>query len=164
MSQSFIKQPDNGPHSALGGLGVLSTERPAADSLDLLRRILTKAAQDVLAERQRQVNAEGWTPEHDDEHVNGELAFAAACYASHASARAWVSSDFPDGGEHYKTDEPPNDWPDSWDPSWWKPKNRRRDLVRGAALLLAEIERRDRAEAAAANAGVDLPDGGQQYE
>jgi hypothetical protein len=26
MSQSFIKKPDNGPHSALGGLGVLATE------------------------------------------------------------------------------------------------------------------------------------------
>lgn len=29
MSQSFIKKPDNGPHSALGGLGVLRAERPA---------------------------------------------------------------------------------------------------------------------------------------
>ena len=28
MSQSFIKQPDNGPHSALAGLGVLRTEGP----------------------------------------------------------------------------------------------------------------------------------------
>lgn len=28
MSESFIKKPDNGPHSALAGLGVLSTEQP----------------------------------------------------------------------------------------------------------------------------------------
>lgn len=27
MSQSFIKKPDNGPHSSLAGLGVLSAER-----------------------------------------------------------------------------------------------------------------------------------------
>ena len=35
---------------------------------------LTTAARDVLAERQRQVTAEDWTPEHDDEHNGGELA------------------------------------------------------------------------------------------
>lgn len=28
----------------------------------------TAAARDVLAERQRQISAEGWTPQHDDEH------------------------------------------------------------------------------------------------
>jgi len=33
-------------------------------------------------------------------------------------------------------------WP--WDPKWWKPKDRRRDLVRAAALIIAEIDRHDR--------------------
>jgi hypothetical protein len=33
MSQSFIKQPDNGPHSALSGLGVLAGEQPAQDPM-----------------------------------------------------------------------------------------------------------------------------------
>lgn len=28
MSHSFIKKPDNGPHSALAGLGVLASEQP----------------------------------------------------------------------------------------------------------------------------------------
>lgn len=42
---------------------------------------LTQAALDVLAERRRQIEAEGWTPEHDDEHSNGELSDAAGCYA-----------------------------------------------------------------------------------
>jgi hypothetical protein len=28
---------------------------------------------------------------------------------------------------------------------WWKPTNRRRDLVKAGALILAEIERLDRA-------------------
>jgi hypothetical protein len=31
----------------------------------------------IAAERQRQIEAEGWTSEHDDEHVNGEIALAA---------------------------------------------------------------------------------------
>jgi len=38
---------------------------------------MTKAALDVLAERRRQIEAEGWTPEHDDEHDAGALALAA---------------------------------------------------------------------------------------
>ncbi len=45
---------------------------------------LSQAAQDVLAERQRQVEKEGWTPGHDDEHTDGSLAFAAACYTAHS--------------------------------------------------------------------------------
>ncbi|MFO6263101.1 hypothetical protein ACLBVP_33290, partial [Pseudomonas aeruginosa] len=36
---------------------------------------------DVQAERRRQIEAEGWTPEHDDAHSHGEMARAAACYA-----------------------------------------------------------------------------------
>lgn len=87
---------------------------------------------DVLAERQRQVEAEGWTPEHDDEHRNGELARAAACYTLPILL---------DPGET------PFGWPDDWDADWWKPTTRRRDLVKAGALILAEIERLDRAEA-----------------
>ncbi|PXB75626.1 hypothetical protein CW299_41965, partial [Pseudomonas aeruginosa] len=36
---------------------------------------------DVQAERRRQVEAEGWTPKHDDEHADGQMAQAAGCYA-----------------------------------------------------------------------------------
>ncbi|WP_329039629.1 hypothetical protein PCP38_00355 [Pseudomonas aeruginosa] len=89
---------------------------------------------DVQAERRRQITAEGWTPEHDDEHDNGEMARAAACYALAGSSA-------------------PNDgtaallvslaWP--WDEQWWKPTTTRRDLVKACALGLAEIERLDRA-------------------
>lgn len=35
----------------------------------------------IAAERQRQVAQEGWTSEHDDNHRDGSLAIAAACYA-----------------------------------------------------------------------------------
>lgn len=34
---------------------------------------LSKAASDILAERDRQKTAKGWTEEHDDAHDNGEL-------------------------------------------------------------------------------------------
>lgn len=37
--------------------------------------------EEIAAERQRQIEVEGWTPNHDDEHDRGEMANAAACYA-----------------------------------------------------------------------------------
>lgn len=100
------------------------------------------AARDVLAERRRQVEAEGWTPEHDDEHGDGSLAWAAVCYAMPEPHRF--------GGCYWRMERPgpaipPVAWPDSWHVRWWKPKDRRSDLVRAAAMLLAEIERLDRA-------------------
>ena len=39
------------------------------------------AARAILAERERQKGAEGWTTEHDDHHTGGELAAATACHA-----------------------------------------------------------------------------------
>lgn len=40
MSESFIRQPATGSHSALAGLGVLRSEQPPADPVDVLRRIV----------------------------------------------------------------------------------------------------------------------------
>lgn len=90
----------------------------------------------VRAERRRQIESEGWSPEHDDGHVNNELSRAAACYLEY-----YLSG--PDAMVMDPDDDCPADWP--WDPKWWKPKDPRRDLVRAAALLIAEIERLDRA-------------------
>ncbi|VWB89092.1 hypothetical protein BLA13014_04127 [Burkholderia aenigmatica] len=95
---------------------------------------VTAAARDVLVERRRQVEAEGWTPEHDDHHADGSIALAAACYA--------VADN-----ENYPLAEAPDLWP--WDLDWWKPSTERRNLVKAGALILAEIERIDRAEAKA---------------
>jgi hypothetical protein len=127
-------------------IGHLSAADAALAALEAAGvRLVEGAASDVLAERERQKSAEGWTPDHDDEHGNGELARAAACYAHAAglnpSARAFLE-DAPDyAGEHMVITR--RLWP--WDRSWWKPKDRRRDLVRAGALIIAEIERLDRA-------------------
>ena len=85
------------------------------------------AIMDVMRERTRQINEEGWTPAHDDRHTLGEMATAAYCYIR------WGSRLFA-----------PADWP--WSIQFWKPSDRRRDLVKAAALIVAEIERLDRAE------------------
>lgn len=110
------------------------------------------AASDVLAERRRQLETEGWTSEHDDTHDNGEMARAAGVYSLIAGADATNYRNARDGYslgdylqaimDHY--------WP--WDRSWFKATNRRRDLVKAGALILAEIERLDRLAAA-----VDRP-------
>lgn len=88
---------------------------------------------EIEAERKRQGWDEGWTPEHDDAHKDGEMAAAAAAYALLASHS---------GYDRQKAYWRPDWWP--WDLKWWKPKDRRRDLVRAAALIVAEIERLDR--------------------
>ena len=91
------------------------------------------AMNDVITERCRQIHAEGFTFERDNIYRQGELAQAAATYALHSTGRY---------GTRALT------WP--WSADWWKPSTPRRDLVKGAALILAEIERLDRAEAAKA--------------
>lgn len=100
---------------------------------------LTHAASDVLAERRRQVSAEGWTAEHDDEHRDGSLALAAGCYCESAARPVLYGRK---GGAAFAI---PKLWPHGWNRSWWKPRTPREDLVRAGALILAEIERLDRA-------------------
>ncbi|MGY0723549.1 ead/Ea22-like family protein [Klebsiella pneumoniae] len=124
----YMDPPDGGDVTPLEGV-----RRMVADYrqriAELESRAVTAAAADVLAERKRQVTAEGWTPGHDNEYEHGELADAAGCYA--------LSSELFDCAG-----EPPRPWP--WPDEWWKPTNRRRDLVKAGALILAEIERLDR--------------------
>jgi hypothetical protein len=88
----------------------------------------------IAAERQRQITAEGWTPEHDDTHTKGELAFAAACYVNDAAEE--IRSGQP---SHKPRQMPPMAWP--WAEEWWKPKSVLSRLVRAGALIAAEIDR-----------------------
>lgn len=97
----------------------------------------SQAVMDVAAERRRQIEREGWTPEHDDEHGDHSMAIAAACYAL-ADVRAALAVQTVHVYELWQ-------WT-GWASSWFKPKDRRRNMIRAAALLLAEIERMDRHE------------------
>ncbi|MEX1859587.1 hypothetical protein [Pseudomonas aeruginosa] len=89
---------------------------------------------DVQAERRRQITAEGWTPEHDDLYCAAELPRAAAAYILNGA-----------------NDEAPAIWPFS--AKWWKPRDARANYMRAGALILAEIERLDRAAAAGKEVG-----------
>lgn len=80
----------------------------------------------IAAERARQVQAEGWTPEHDAEHQRGELADAALLYLAQAQY-----------GQHgtYLSDlRTPAQ-------RWIKPCNRERALIKAGALIAAELDR-----------------------
>lgn len=98
---------------------------------------------EISTERRRQIQVEGWTPEHDDQHGNGELGRAAAFYASHHAAFTYS-----DGPSYSLLVHIDNLWP--WAPEWRKTGDARRNLVKAAALIVAEIERLDRASARAA--------------
>lgn len=91
----------------------------------------------IATERGRQIEQEGWTADHDDQHADGELAIAAACYALAEHARSY--------GRHY-VDELPVKWP--WHEGWWKPTpdDRIRELAKAGALIAAEIDRIRRAK------------------
>lgn len=76
--------------------------------------------ENIIEERRRQIFDKGWDAGHDDGYTRNELVDAAVSY---------IRAD--DAG-----------WP--WDKKWWKPKDARRNLVKAAALIVAEIERIDR--------------------
>lgn len=108
----------------------------------------------IAAERLRQIETEGWTPERDDEHIDRSLAMAACCYA--APERLWMRRDnsLSGGLEIY------DPWP--WNPQFderrhpggavmdtssYSPQERLDLLVKAGALIAAEIDRHLRADA-----------------
>ncbi len=132
---------------------------------------MIKVLDEIGNERARQIGTLGWGPKHDDEHVDGSLALVAACYTTPAQlyikrvkANALVFAD---------------PWPSSWadhydkrysigervknpgnyvaDPSTYTATERRRLLIKAAALIVAEVERLDRA----ALSSPDVREGGK---
>lgn len=110
----------------------------AAELKDLLEHPTLLVLLRVLAERERQQEAEGFGTDHDDAyHDDATLGYAASSYLG----PVWK-------GGHLLRDcdmsKPPSQWP--WDPAWWKPKSKVRDAERGAALAIAHLERLGRDE------------------
>ncbi len=79
----------------------------------------------IRVERLRQVTMEGFDADHDDTHVNGELAALASAYIVYdllAGLAPNVTKMVPDGFD-------------------FKPRNHQYNLERAGALIAAEIER-----------------------
>ena len=85
----------------------------------------------AIEERIRQKSVEGWTPKHDAQHSQGELAIAAACYALNKMPV----------DEGLWDEETAEWWP--WHPDWDKREkhSRERSLAIAAALCMAELDR-----------------------
>lgn len=104
----------------------------------------------IAAERQRQVAAEGWSNAHDDEHASGEMAMAAACYATPIPIRAEMNAPCKYCNSIEECDHVfrPREWRDPWpfDAKWDKrgKHGRIRQLVIAGALVAAEIDRLQR--------------------
>lgn len=98
-----------------------------------------KAIDLIAAERQRQVTEEGYDAAHDDDrygHSGGEIAQAAAAYALGGGLITNITRD-----------REISIWPTAWGPEedTVKRKPRIRQLVIAGALIVAEIERLQRA-------------------
>jgi hypothetical protein len=91
---------------------------------------------DILGERSRQRRLEGYDDYHDDQLDDWSLASSAMAFIEDARLRSTT------GGKGFD-DTPPASWPSS--KQAWKPKNVRQSLVVAAALLIAEVEKLDRA-------------------
>lgn len=109
----------------------------------------------IAAERKRQIEVEGWTVVHDEQHEGGELALAACCYAS--PVKLYVEERFEGGPAFF--DPFPDWWDGKWDkrfsygerknnpgnmvpdPGTYTFKERLDLLVKAGALIAAEIDR-----------------------
>lgn len=94
----------------------------------------------IAAERQRQVEEEGRTAEHDQQHDRDELPGAAQTYLGAVALRRQGETN---AYIRAILTELPQGWPWSWET--FKPRDDVRDLVRAGALIAAELDRIQRA-------------------
>ena len=100
----------------------------------------------IAAERQRQIEEVGWSPDHDEAHIESQLALAAVVYAlpetwrtksllmgSLADALWPCTYVYNAQGEAYQIYE-------RWQLKF-SPENRVRELEKAGALIAAEIDR-----------------------
>ncbi|PPQ34748.1 hypothetical protein SAMN06265338_1404 [Rhodoblastus acidophilus] len=150
-AEQFIQAAIDRAPEPLRRLGAWLANKLDDDDWKTADRLITGAAwsldqtspavRDVLSERQRQISVEGWTPEHDDGHKLGELGLAGALYALPYDSGLITQDD------HIALDIA-LDVGCGWDV---KPEpDKRLRLVKAGALILAEIERLDRAAKRAA--------------
>lgn len=109
----------------------------------------------IFTERCRQIDKEGWTDEHDDEHTDGSLALAAVCYASPVKLyemgeraggptffdpwpRSWDQIHDKRFGYGERKENPGNMVPD---PITYTDEERLDLLIKAGALIAAEIDR-----------------------
>lgn len=109
----------------------------------------------ITEERTRQIEKEGWTPEHDKQHETGELSAAAACYAVNGHPKKLrvqihrdAESRFFSGNTGDRGDRKllPEGWYDAFPWEGWDKRSKHdriKSLTIAGALIAAEIDRID---------------------
>ena len=116
MSMAKVKRPDiPPPFNPYGDGGVEETV--------IEKKMKSKGIELIAAERQRQIEEEGYDAIHDYNEMLDNFATGAVAYALHdinpGEAKTW--------------------W--CWDEKLYKPKDRLRNLVRAGALIAAAIDK-----------------------
>ena len=106
---------------------------------------MTAATDMIAAERERQIEELGYTQDHDAEHDEADLAFAAVCYAAPVPVYLFRYVEQPaqpgqgQGGSVQ--------WVEPWPLGWARPERaadrdgRIDELVKAGALIAAELDR-----------------------
>lgn len=105
--------------------------------------VLSHASRLIREERRRQISVEGYGAAHDDRHDDGCLLRAAVIYLWHGTPRA---APVVTVKHQRRRASLPLGWP--WRPKYWRPRDRKSNLVRAGALCVAENDRRRRASMA----------------
>ena len=102
---------------------------------------INRLLEEIGRERLRQVAEEGHSAEHDDaRNCRGDLADAAACYAAvNSDVGIWYEDAAPDSGVF----RPLWPWADEWNKK--RAHGRKKQLIIAGALIIAELERLERA-------------------
>lgn len=110
-----------------------------------METIITSIPPEFTAERQRQIEHDGWDDRHAGQQANGELLAAAVLYYQRAIGCAIPMREVvtreasPCENLERETKLVPAGWP--WDERWWKPGTPLQDVRLSGALCLAEINR-----------------------
>lgn len=110
-----------------------------------IQGILTPGSTAVVLERRRQIEVEGYTPEHDKGH-EAELVAAARCYADLAMYQLKYANDPSITIGDVLASVVPYHWP--WAPEEWKPSaDPDTNILKASALLTAALDARLAAQA-----------------
>lgn len=134
MKSAFRDGFEDGFHA--GVAWAQRQERPA------LARYMVGGVALIATERMLQIEENGWTPEHDDQHADFELVQAAEYYCAYDAF--WAERvDLLSYKNHIESLFPP-----TWDERWKKrrgfPEPTDYDLAKAGALIAAELDRRAR--------------------
>ena len=141
---------ENGEHAAWNAIREHEPkDKPTVKDKPTFENTVTlDVLSEIGAERERQLKEKNYTRAHDDDHDAGELAHAAATYTILSAERKDRRKDIMElveesddkGLKEYKREL--RFWP--WPINWLRLEERREDLIKAAALIVAEIERLDR--------------------